>query len=99
MFWKGMRTSIQPITKSCKACQVNKKWKLKYGHLPPRNVIKVPWKVLCVDLVGPTTLKGDDGTVIDFMALTVTDLATCWFKIVELLLIDQLKTITFDNKE
>jgi hypothetical protein len=24
LYWKGMRTSICPITKSCKACQVNK---------------------------------------------------------------------------
>ncbi len=27
--WKGMRTTIRSITKSCKACQVNKKRKLK----------------------------------------------------------------------
>jgi hypothetical protein len=30
MYWKGMCTSIQSLTKSCRACQANKKRKLKY---------------------------------------------------------------------
>jgi hypothetical protein len=40
-----MRTTIRSITKSCKTCQVNKKWKLKYGHLPPETVITTPWRM------------------------------------------------------
>ena len=40
---------------------------------------------LCVDLVGPYTLKGKDGSSIDFMCLTMINTATSWFKIVELL--------------
>jgi hypothetical protein len=88
MYWKGMQTTIWSIKKSCKACQVNKKWKLKYGHLPPKTVITTPWRMLCVDLVGPyTPLKGKDGSVIDFMALTMIDPASHWFKIVELPLV------------
>jgi hypothetical protein len=43
-----------------------------------------PWRVLCVDLVGPNTLKGKDGSNIDFMCLTMIDPATRWFEIVEL---------------
>ncbi len=54
-----MCTSIRSITKSCKACQINKKWKLQYGHLLPKTVITVSWRVLCVDLIGPYTLKGN----------------------------------------
>jgi hypothetical protein len=84
MYWKGTRTTIRSITKSCKACQVNKKWKLKYGHLPPKTVITTPWRTLCVHLVGPYTLKGKDGSGIDFMALTMIDPASSWFKLVEL---------------
>jgi hypothetical protein len=38
---------------------------------------------LCVDLIGPYTLKGKDG-VIDFMCVTMIDPATSWFEIVEL---------------
>jgi hypothetical protein len=37
-----------------------------------------------VDLIGPYTLKGKDGTEIDFMCLTMIDPASSWFEIVEL---------------
>jgi hypothetical protein len=67
--------------KSCRACQVNKKWKLQYEHLPPKTIMTGPWRALCVDLIGPYTLKGKDGTVIDFMALTMIDPTTSWFGI------------------
>jgi hypothetical protein len=100
IYWKGMSTSIRSITKSCKACHVNKKQKLHYGHLLPKAIITVPWRVLCVGLIGPYTLKGKDGIVIDFMALTKIDPATSWFKIVELVpLICHLKTIGNNCKE
>jgi hypothetical protein len=42
-----------------------------FGHLPSKNVIRTPWKALCVDLIGSYTLKGKDGSAIDFMALTM----------------------------
>jgi hypothetical protein len=99
MYWKGMRTSIRSLTKSCRSCQVNKKQKLKYGHLPSKIVITIPWWALCVDLIGPYTLKGKDGTIIDFMALTVIDPATSWFEVVELHFICQLKTVAVNGKE
>jgi hypothetical protein len=73
--------------------------KLQYRHLPPKTVITIPCKVLCVDLIGPYTLKGKDDTVIDFMALTMIDPATSWFKIVELPLICRLQTIAVNGKE
>jgi hypothetical protein len=87
MYWKGVRSTIRLITKSCRSCQVNKKQKPKYRHLPSKIVITSPWWVLCVDLIGHYTLKGKDGTVIDFMALTMINPATCWFEAVELSLI------------
>ncbi len=34
MYWKGMCTTIRSLTKSCKLCQVDKRWSQKYGHLP-----------------------------------------------------------------
>ena len=40
--------------------------------------------MLCVDLIGPYTVKGADGTVIDFMCLTMIDPASGWFEICEL---------------
>ncbi len=55
--------------------------------------------MLRVDIIGPYTLNGKDGIVIDFMALTMINPATSWFKIVELHLIRQLKTIAVNCKE
>jgi hypothetical protein len=74
------------------------KW-LSTKPISTKTVITVPWRALCVDRIGPYTLKGKDGTIIDFMALTMIDPATSWFKIVELPLICRLKTVTVDGKE
>jgi hypothetical protein len=85
MYWKGMCSTIRRYIKTCQSCQVNKRHSQKYGHLPPKLVISTPpWKGLCVDLIGPYTLKGKDGTSIDFMCLTMTDPVTSWFEIWEL---------------
>jgi hypothetical protein len=84
MYWKDMCTTIRRYVKTCQSCQVNKRHSQKYGHLPPNLVITTPWKALCVDLIGPYTLKGKDGSRIDFMCLTIIDPATSWFEIVEL---------------
>ncbi len=106
MYWKGMRTTIQKYVKTCRSCQVNKRHSQKYGHLPPKLVIMTPWKVLCVDLIGPYTFKGI-GSSIDFMCLTMINLATSWFEIVELPTVAQETTVppagkgkkvTFDKK-
>jgi hypothetical protein len=91
MYWKRMHTTIWSLTKSCRTCQTNKKWKLKYGHLPSKTVTTVPWRALYVDLIGPYTLKGKDGTIIDFMALTIIDPASSWFEVVELPLVCRQK--------
>jgi hypothetical protein len=56
-------------------------------------VITTPWKALCVDLIGPYTLKGKDRSIIDFMCLTMIDPATSWFEIVELPTVAQETTI------
>jgi hypothetical protein len=84
MYWKGMRTTIQRYVKTCQSCQVNKRHSQKYGYLPPKLVIMTSWKAFCVDLIGPYTLKGKDGSGIDFMCLTMIIPATSWFEIVEL---------------
>jgi hypothetical protein len=84
MYWKGMHTTIWRYLKSCRSCQVNKRYSSRYGHVPPKFVITTPWRALCVDLVGPYTLKGKDGSSIDFMCFTMINPATSWFEIVEL---------------
>ncbi len=94
-----MRNTIGSITKSCKTCQVNKIRTQNYGHLPSKIVISTPWEALCVDLVGPYTLKGKDGSSIDFMALTMIDPASSWFEVVELPTIMRLMTRKVNSKE
>jgi hypothetical protein len=58
-------------------------------------------------LIGPYTLKGKDGSSIDFMCPTMIDPAPSWFKIVELPTVAQVTTVppagkgkkaTFDKK-
>jgi len=39
---------------------------------------------MCVNLVGPYTIKAKDKTILDFMCLTMINPATCWFQIIEL---------------
>ncbi len=89
MYWKDMCNTIGSHVKSCTSCQKNKR-QTKYGHLPPKLVIKTPWRALCADLIGQYTLKGKDGTSIDFMCLTIIDPATSWFEILELLTVTKL---------
>jgi hypothetical protein len=91
MYWKGMRTTIRSLTKSCRSCQVNKRWSSRYGHLPPKTVITNPWECLCVDLIGPYTLKGKDNLQIDFMVLTMINPASSWFKIAKLPVVERLR--------
>ena len=75
-----MRSTIQSHVKNCRTCQVNKQHKHKYGKLPTKLVITNPWEALFVDLIGPYTVKGKDGTEIDFMCLTVIDPASSWLE-------------------
>ena len=99
MYWKNLQTDVQYHVKTCKSCQVNKQKKLKYGKLPPKLVVDTPWECLCVNLVGPYTLRGKDGSEIDFMCLTMIDPATSWFEMVELPVMDDLShTGSVQNK-
>ena len=88
MYWKHMRSTVRSYVKNCKSCQVNKRRSQKYGKLPTKIVTITPWEAVCVDLIGPYTLRGKDGTEIDFMCLTMIDPASSWFEIIELPVVD-----------
>jgi hypothetical protein len=107
IYWKGMRNTIQKYNKSGRSCQINTRHSQKYGHVPPKRVITTPWKALCVDLIGPNTLKGKDNSSVDFMCLTMINPSTSWFKIEELPTVtkemtaptmDKGKKVTFAEK-
>jgi hypothetical protein len=75
------------------------------GMYNPKMVIMTPWRTSCVDLIGPYTPKGKDGSSIDFMCLTMIDPATSWFEIAELSTVTKLtaptkgkgKKVAFDD--
>jgi hypothetical protein len=94
-----MRATIQSLTKSCRSCQINKRQNRKYGHLPPKTIIINPWECLCVNLIGPYTLKGKDNSQIYFMALTMIDPASSRFEIPDLPVVTQLRRQTVNGKE
>jgi hypothetical protein len=99
MYWKGMRTTIWSITNSCRSCQTNKRWNLKYGYLPPKTIISNPWECLRVNLIGPYTLKGKDNLQINFIALAMIGPASSWYEIAEMPIITQLRRQTVNGKE
>ena len=88
MTWPNLRGVVRKHTKYCRSCQKNKQRKLLYDKLPSKRVISRPWEALCVDLIGPYTLKGQDGSELDFMCLTMIDPASSWFEMVELPVIE-----------
>ena len=92
MHWTNMRKTVRSHVKTCRSCQINKKQSTKYGKLPTKLVVTVPWEALCVDLIGPYTLRGKDGTEIDFMCLTMIDPASSWFEVVELPVVEYATT-------
>jgi hypothetical protein len=49
--------------------------------------------------MGSYTLKGKDGSAVDFMALTMIHPASSWFEIVELPLVSQLTATLVNCKE
>ena len=70
--------------RECDTCQRSKKKQNKYGKLPHKETVRTPWKNVCADLIGPYTIRGKDGTVLEFMCLTMINPATGWFEIIEL---------------
>jgi hypothetical protein len=92
MYWTNLRQTVRSHVKNCKSCQINKKQSKKYGKLPTKMVVTTPWEALCVDLIGPYTLRGKDRTEIDFMCLTMIDPASSWFEVVELPVVESSTT-------
>jgi hypothetical protein len=61
---------------------MTKKERKKYGLLPSKIAESDPWVMVCVDLVGPFTIRTPTKTH-SLLALTMIDPATGWFEIVE----------------
>ena len=83
-YWKGMHNQIVRYIRKCPQCQKGKKARKKYGKLPTKQVITVPWQVLCTDCIGPYTVKDKNKKEYQFMCVTMIDPATSWFEIKEI---------------
>ena len=98
-YWKGLHYQCEKYCKRCRTCQLNKKKKTKYGHLPPKTIGQLkPWHTVQVDLIGPYTKTvkqlqpgSDKPKKVDLqlIAMTFIDPATGWFEISEVPAIDQ----------
>ena len=93
LIWPGLHDEVENHVSKCEACQLYKGQKKKYGHLPVKDVEVQPWKTLCVDLIGPYTVRTKKG-VQSLHAMTMFDPATSWFEVVE---IPNKKAITCAN--
>jgi hypothetical protein len=60
--WPKIHEQVATHVSKCKACQVYKGQKKKYGHLPVKDVEAHPWQTLCVNLIGPYMVCTKKGT-------------------------------------
>jgi Integrase core domain/Integrase zinc binding domain len=82
MTWPGLTQDVERFCSTCPVCQLTKKERKKYGLLPPKTAESDPWVMVCVDLVGPFTIKTPLKTH-SLLALNMIDPATGWFEIVQ----------------
>ena len=96
--WPGMVNQARQLCRTCKACQKYKTRNTKYGQLPPKEAEEMnPWHTVCVDLIGPYSVKAKirqlDNTIktneIKLVCMTLIVPATGWFEIKEVPLVDQ----------
>jgi hypothetical protein len=73
---------VATLVAKCKACQLYKGPKKKYGHIPVKDVEAHPWQTLCVDLIGLYTVRTKSGTQSLHTIMTMFDPATSWFEVV-----------------
>ena len=63
MTWPGLTQEVERFCSTCPVCQLTKKERMKYGLLPPKTAESDPWVMVCVDLVGPFTIRHHSDTL------------------------------------
>ena len=78
--WPNLTKQVEQYCKTCHQCQLFKKQRKKYGHLPAKTAEVKPWQRVNVDLIGPYTVKTPKKKH-QLRAMTMIDPATGWFEI------------------
>jgi hypothetical protein len=91
-----MRNDIVTYVTKCPTCQQNKKHynQKQYGLLPEKEAEANPWDKLCVDLIGPYTIRHKGKAPLKLQCCTMIDPATGWFEIAQY---DDKRSITIAN--
>ena len=79
--WKGLRSTVHDVCTKCHTCQLTKRTKKNYGHLPEKSPEGVPWETLCVDMIGPYVIQRRNSRELKLWCVTMIDPATGWFEI------------------
>ena len=61
IYWPGLKKQCVSLCKKCKVCQLSKRLMQNYGKLPPKEDGLKPWHTVCVDCMGPFTIKVKTG--------------------------------------
>ncbi len=83
-WWKNLKHDVHEVCSRCDTCQRTKRSSKKYGHLPEKKAEITPWDTLCVDLVGPYTLKRKGKPTLTLWCVTMIDPATGWFEMTQI---------------
>ena len=83
-WWPDLRANVHDCCTKCDTCQRTKRTSKKYGHLPIKEAEADPWEKLCVDLIGPYTIKRRGKRNLTLWCVTMIDPATGWFEMKEI---------------
>ncbi len=84
LYWPKLRDTVMDVCSKCDVCQRTKKSTQQYGHLPEKEAEAIPWERLCVDLIGPYTMRAKNKAKLTLWCLTMIDPATGWFEVAEI---------------
>ena len=80
MVWPRMQPSIEKYVSECTICQRFKRSTKKYGKLPTKIPVTVPWLEVHVDHIGPYS-QSDHPKATKYYALSIIDPATSWVEL------------------
>jgi hypothetical protein len=82
--WPGLKPQVEEWCRTCHRCQVFKKQRKKYGHLPAKKAETKPWSRVNVDFIGPYPVRTPK-KIYELRAMTMIDPATGWFEIARII--------------